>query len=521
MGSRPSFEKHPLEARSGASRRPAWIALAPALVIGVCAPAAWAQETPKAAAAAPLQKPDITTRYRFIEQYDVGAGVPPAGTLGTYRVAFKTTNKESEDQPNNRAPLLTQSSIQMIYTERAAGLATFDSQMVTDVIRHFDTVRITPEPPAESKAARPSHPLEGMMLWIRPKPTAVAEVFNLSPERPLKVYDFMLAGTPIWLPSLVNLLPNTNLSAPPKKVGESWPLVGTAARALLGVQVGTGALKAKLEEVIPNAKAGGDWTAVISVAGQVQAGPTEASVNARILFTFAPPTAPRTAEGAASDVPENVVEAHGAITEIRMSTVNSMPLENPRLRLTNRREFVLQRQIRYDGPPLEVPNPAPKPTEENSWLTYTDPQGAFQLRFGQELLLNLETSDPPNKLVLESERSEGMKRASIYVFGAKEKFQPETLSKDLLTNLEKRGFEITRGAAGWLPEPDWPGMKVYHFDAAATAVNGTRSQLYGYYVHMGQNPWFFVDGGTTVDPPTPFRKEVEGIIRSIKLNPKK
>ena len=516
MKPRPAVDQRLFNPPCLAGRVLARVAPTLALALWLCGSAASGQDAAKTATVA---KPDISTRYRFIEQYDTGNGPPPAGTLGTYRLAFKNTNKVSEERTSG-APSTTQTSLQMIYTERAAAVAALDSQMVTDVIRHYETVRMTPQPPAENKT-KPYIPLEGMTLLVRPHPGSAPDVLTLTPDRPMRVVDFMYASTQIWVPNLVYLLPNTNLSASPKKVGETWPVVRNAASTLVGFGVQTGQLKAKLEDVAANAK-GDEWTAIISIAGQAQDGQNEAAVNARVVFTFAPPEAPRTVEGAAGEGrPENVVDARGAITEIRLASVNTQPSgDDTRLRISNRREFVLQRQIRYDGPPLDVPNPAPKPNEENSWLTYVDPGGEFQLSYPQELMYDPETSNE-NLLVLLNQRPEGVKIVKVYVMGPKHKFQPEATSKDLVKDLEKQKFELNRGHDGWLPEAEWPGMKIYHFEAAATDVNDKRFDVNKYWVHMGQSPWFAVESTTTLDPPGPFRKEVETIIKGIKLTPKR
>jgi hypothetical protein len=392
--------------------------------------------------------------------------------------------------------------------------------MVTDVIRKYETVRITPRPPAENKL-KPYNPLDGMELLIKARLGSPPEILTLTPERPMHLDDYGYAGLQIWLPNLIYLLPNTNLSAAPKKVGETWPVVRMAASTLVGLPVQTGMLKAKLEDVAPNAK-GDEWTAIISVTGQPTEGQNEIAVNARIVFTFAPPMAPRPIDGVAGDSrPENVVDAHGAITEIRMASVNTQPIdEDNRLRRRSVREFILQRQIHFDGPPLIVPTPLPKANEENSWLTYVDPAGGFEFRLSQDLVFDPEQSDQ-NRLYFKRQQGDGMKRFVLYAMGDKQKFQPEKLNKELLSTMEKGGLEINRGEEGWLPESDWPGMKVYHMEAAATDVNGVRTQLNGYWVHMGQSPWFFIDAATTLDPPGPFRKEVETIIKGIKLTPKR
>jgi hypothetical protein len=491
------------------------------LVIGlfaqvVCGGNAFAQEPAKSAR---LAKPDINMRYRMIEQYDTSNGRPPEGTLGTTRAAFKISIKTSTEQRSG-APTTVEDGLQVIFLERAAAVAALDNQLVESVIRRYETVRVTPPPPT-SGTQKPYVPLQGMTLFIKPVAGGPPQILSLTPERPMHDVDFRYAAVQIWLPNLIYILPNTNLSASPKRVGESWPVVRLAATTLMGFPVQTGVLTAKLEDVVASPK-GDVWTATIGITGQVQEGPMDAAVNARVLFSFAPPLAKKSADPASNDSsPENVVDCFGGITEIRMTKESRVPIdESSRLRRTIVQQFVLQRQLQYDGPPLEVPVPMPKPNEQNSWLTYADPDGRFEFRYDQALIHRTDYGDH-NAILLRADPPEGLKRVVIHVRSDKDKFQPETLTKDVVAAMEKEGYEIRKGDEGWLPEADWPGMKVYHVELAATDSEGRRTHHHGYWVHLGQSPWFIVDSATTIDPSTPFRAEVETLIKSIKLKSKK
>ncbi len=70
---------------------------------------------------------------------------------------------------------------------------------------------------------------------------------------------------------------------------------------------------------------------------------------------------------------------------------------NGRLRQTVTRELIVDRRIDDPGEAAAAPRLSPEANEENSWLTYDDPQGKFHFRFPQEF----RPGRPPDDFSLE------------------------------------------------------------------------------------------------------------------------
>ena len=103
---------------------------------------------------------------------------------------------------------------------------------------------------------------------------------------------------------------------------------------------------------------------------------------------------------------------------------------------------------------------------------------------------------------------------------------PEFHKKDLNENWARNRRDVLHGPAGWLPEADWAPykMKVYRIEAAekpggAAARDVPRIFLDHYLVLFSQNESLAVDAITGQDPPTPFRKQVEEILKTFVLSP--
>ena len=220
-----------------------------------------------------------------------------------------------------------------------------------------------------------------MTLWFHPRPLDDPQVLCLTEGRSLRENDYGIAARQIFLPDLSKVLPSL-----PLRVGDTWKVPVAGTKVLLGDRSASGdGLTGKLVEVRKGGKEG-QWVAVLSLTGRAVVGPNGSmAVNARLLFTFTEPEPP---EARKDKEDEAKVDALGGITEVRMAQTATGPLtsgSNERLRLTRTRELVLERHLEDAGAPLPVPNPLPQATEENSWLTYENPDGLFHFRFPQEL----------------------------------------------------------------------------------------------------------------------------------------
>ncbi|MHC5541644.1 single-stranded DNA-binding protein [Singulisphaera rosea] len=170
------------------------------------------------------------------------------------------------------------------------------------------------------------------------------------------------------------------------------------------------------------------------------------------------------------------------------------------------------------------------PTEENSWLTYDDPQGAFHFRHPQDLRLGPQTNDDMVEL-LRNRSAAGPDRVVLLrqhrtgdTVADKQNRNPDFLAK----TIEERwkSYDILRGPAGWLPDADWAPskMKVYRMSlalrgAGAASKRDARIHDDNYLVLFGRDDSIVVESSTIQDPPSPFRAEVEAIIKTVQLGP--
>jgi hypothetical protein len=435
-----------------------------------------------AAPSAPQQVGDLTTRYRFIERYTTAPEPGKPRDLNQYRVAVREVIRVA-DETAQGTPDRKETTIQVIYTERPAVVATTGA--VTDVVRRYEALRIAPTPPT----ARPSDakPLEGLTLWYHQRPNAPPLILSLDPARTLNETEYRINSQAVYMPDLVGVLP-----ARPSLVGDRWRVPRPAAAVLLGGRPTQGgdSLVATLLDV-RKAPAGNDRVAVIGVAGHAQMPPAGAdrALNARVLFTFADPgqaaaPAPGAATAAGAAGSGGAVDARGAITEVRLARSSAMTIPssaNGRLRRSLTWEMVVQRQLPPGnvGEPLAVPSPPPAPTEQNSWLTYTDPKGRFSFRHPQEL----QPQDAPgapvddNMIQLTDSRAGTTEGHVVTIIlqtktgdPAKDRASrdPEIHKKELSEEWERSHRDVLWGPSGWLPEAEWAPhkMKVYRFEAA-------------------------------------------------------
>ena len=478
-------------------------------------------------APAPAQVGDLTTRYKLVERYTATPEKALAGEIGQYRVAIRDVLKVISEKAQG-TPDRQETSVQIIFAERPVAVSS--SGVVTDTIRHYEALRVSPVPPGFKPSA--VKPLDGLTVWEKIFANANPLVMSLTKDRGLTETEYSINARVVVMPALAAALP-----ALPSRVGDRWRIPKSASAALLGERPMQGdSLVGTLIDVRKGGADAAEMTAVIGVSGRAQMPPNGADtvMNARILFSF---TAPKS-EGRVA--PAGPIEARGRITELRLakSSTSAIPGSNGRLKRTFTHELTLQRPVVGTGAAIAAAD-EPKMTPENSWLRYDDPQGRFNFRHPQKLLVDtrlpledsvqlVETSAagfPDKVFTLQLQPKTGKADAD------RNNLDPDFHLKTLTDEWSKKRQEVLRGPSGWLPESDWEPykLKVHRIEAAfkiggggapgAPAGDAQRVFFDYYLVLTAQKESLVVTSMTADDPPLPYRNVVESVIRTIQLGP--
>ncbi|HEX8199903.1 MAG TPA: hypothetical protein VF590_05410, partial [Isosphaeraceae bacterium] len=268
----------------------------------------------------------------------------------------------------------------------------------------------------------------------------------------------------------------------------------------------------------------GQATATIEVAGRVQAGRAEVAVGARIRFVFTPPPPlpPAVGEPAPASAGDGTIDAPGAITRLDLAQVEAPGAGRDSASRPRKRELILERRL---GDPQDFPLPLPKaepvPSPENSWLTHVDPRLRFHFRHPQDLLP--QPAPEPGVILLAHRRPEGADLVRLEPAPGT-LLQPEAITRRKAAEWGTLDLQVVPGSPRWLPEAEWPGQRVYRFEAAlkpgARGSHGiSRVHFDGYVVHFGRDASLYAEGMTSQDPPTPFRDQVEDLLRTFTLGP--
>jgi hypothetical protein len=454
---------------------------------------------------------DLVTRYRFIERYTTQPDKAGPGVIGPYQVAFKSIVTVTTDNPRG-APDRRQYDRQVITTEQPAELSGGpDQSEVTALIRRYEKAVFRPD--TWTKMSGPK-PLEGLSILFRNIPNEeMPEVLILNENRRLLEKEYRFVAHQPFVPDLAFILPEA-----PVHVNDAWPVPREGAGALIEGRIYSGALRAKLAAVRPDAKGTGR-VAVIRVSGRLTINLGETAVNSELEFHFTPPSPPA---GGGREEP-TLIDARGAIMRASVAqTVSYYPpgQGNDRRLRTMRRELVLERRLGNPGAPLTVPKPLPKPTEANSWLLFVDDRGRFHFLLPQSLV-TAPDQVPGDRIMMGKARPDGSSDMVVLTFWPNTQVKPEAANKDFFDQLRNRnGVDVDPGASQTLPEADWPKMRVTRTEAAAR-LGGSRGPqrlyLYSYVAQLSQNASVTIGASTVQDPPTQFRKDVEDVLRSFKL----
>lgn len=459
---------------------------------------------------------DLVTKFRFVEHYEKTDAKAPPGSIGQYRVVTRDTIKVVTEKKQG-TPERTEATQETEYRERPAELT--GSNEIKSGVREYGAYRITPNP--NTKPSRPD-PLKGLTIWYQPHEGSDPQVLSLTKGRGLREDEYTIIRREVFLPDLAGLLPTI-----PSRVGDRWGVSKAASRALVGSSALT--LAATLQQV-RQAAAGPNWEAVIGVTGRSPARSNSGAmaVNARVVFSFPPPES----DGKEAEKAEKIVDARGAVVELRMATSAVSPLPpNGRLRQTVTRELIVDRRIDAPGEALPLPDSPPEANEENSWLSYDDPQGKFHFRFPQEF----RPGRPPDDFSLELVRPrpggpDTLEFQRVVKTGDAEADRlnrdPEFHLKMLKEEWRQNKYNVIPGPHAWLPEADWAAAKrkVYRAESvlkgpATAGKPELRVHNDLYFVQFGRDESLVVTSNTVQDPATPFRNQVEAILRTFDFGP--
>ena len=468
---------------------------------------------------------DLANRYRFVEHYPREDGRELAGSQGPYRVGLIEVIKDVIDQPQG-APRRSEITRQSVYIERATEQAGVGG--VIGSVRFIERYLTKPEDPARMMGLQP---LAGLTVAGRFRSGDWPLIASLTDRKPTD-YEYEVITRQMVVPQLLLILPGQAI-----RTGDSWRIPRRGAQAILGDPKANGdGLVGKFNELRKEVD-GPRLVAVFGVTGRITTSIGESAVNAEVFFTFQPeapaksPLESSSALNPSGRTSEGLIEARGAITEVRMARTTSGPLAGPgRLRFQSTREVTMQRQINLDNLPSALPKlpAASKTSGPESALTWVDPSKRFQFDHPQDLLpLERPLLAPlePGSTALARSRRE-VRDLIQFDFVAKT-LGPDDLKAKLAAKYAQMKLKVIQGEEGWLPEVDWPNQKVYRIEAAVQVPNGgdepssrsTRIHFDGYLVQTAQAASFLVIATTSGEPVAPFRREVEQILKTILLDP--
>ena len=483
-------------------------------------------EGPAAASASTPSKTqkvaDLTPRYRFAERYTVDDKRVGPGVIGPSRVAVLETARDSVESAQG-APRRTESTRQAIYAERPA--ETGSVGVVVSTARVYEKYLAKPEDASPGAAGRP---LEGATLLVRPRLGDPPQVLCLTPGRSLTESEYQAIGRQVYVPHLAMILP-----AQAVRLGDTWRVPRKGAQALLGdpsIQGDT--LVGKLAEVRKEVD-GPRMVASIAITGKVAAPGEETTVNAEVLFTFQASTIPREPARKSGMLPlptGDQVDSPGAVTEVRLASITTGAVTGPgRLRFQSNRELTLHRQLGASAGAAPVPPVAevPEPDEANSWLSRADPSGHSTFRHPQDFVPPSRAQPPAEAGTTLLYRAGRDGRDMFQLKYSDKVLAPEDLRKEMAERYQALKMEVLNGEELWLPEADWPGMKVHRIDAAVKMVDpkavrsigSTRVHFDGYLIQFPRAASILVIASTSKEAVAPFRTEVERVLRSIKIDP--
>lgn len=455
---------------------------------------------------------DLTHRYRFSEQYFARDAAAAPGLIGAYRVTARETFREDSGAPAPARPARVR---QVEYIERPSEVSGLGTVVAT--MRTYERLQSVPE---ESAGDSSVPLLNGLTVWYRPQRDALPQILSLEGRR-LREREYDLAAHQIFLPGLSALLPGNSV-----RIGDTWRIPHKAVQALLAEpETRATTLTGRFQE-LRRPLVGAGLQAAFAITGRIQTPLAETLVNAEVVFTFSTPRAGDAAKKVNDDA---LVDARGAITDLRMARVAQGNLPGPDggpgRKFRVEQQVVLERRLGGLGPVVRgtAPTTTPPATVANSWLTYNDPKGRFSFQHPQDLLPpSRGQSTPessPNSIFLTKGGSEGRDLVQIEVFT--DRREPEALKANLDSMWQRAQGDVIRGGEEWLPPLDWPSMKVYRIEAALKPpFRGPRAQRIhfdAYLLQLADDTSMTAIATTTRDAVPAFRRDIEQMLKTIRL----
>jgi hypothetical protein len=497
--------------------------LTTALTACVVGTIAFAQEPAKTAAPAPTQEPaakvdepkpaepqtpkavgDLTARYRFQERFTNQAGNLPFGVIGQYQAAFRETTVSDTSGTAKSTRV-----VQAIFTERPVEVSPVDERKVTDSIRHYSKVNITPDP---WKDRKDQLPLKDLTIWYRELASEAPLVLVLTPGRSLLEEEYKFAISYNFVSDLAYLLPDA-----PVRIGDKWKVGRDGAAALMNNGVMEGTLTGKLTEILVHPKDPKLRLAVINITGKVVTGIDkdvyDTAVNARVDFAFL-----------AGSKDNTVIDASGAIEKVLLAEVSNLriPIPGQTQTRTTKRDLVFEMKRPGAEPLIAIPNPRPKATPENSWLTYHDAKNRFHLRHPQGFE-PVAYVQQPNRIDLRHYLPDRSFDVVQIEFVEKPGERPEKQFAQLTSDWAKQGFDVQLGVSERLPDVEWPNMAVNHMEAALNYSDPQGRPLHrffdAYFLQFARDVTLRVSATTFQDQPEAFRAQVLSLLKTAKLGP--
>jgi hypothetical protein len=491
---------------------------------------------------APASTEALSVRYRFIEKYSPNEDSEKRDAITQYRVGVRERFKRRSEKAQG-APDQSEESRQTIYTERAAHVSKLGE--VTDSVRRYDYDVIHTRETVKSPS------LQGLTILYHRRAGDLPQILNLTSDRPLRESDYDRIRVQVFVPQLMALFPTR-----PARVGDTWEISPQLARLVWSEQPQTDdyELTGRLIEVGKAATTGSSLTAVIGVSGRFTLNGALNLFNAKIYFTFDPPTAatglpagsgaapattdngPRRASGKRD---EGIHDARGRINIALMAQTAERATTDgeSRLKQYETHELHLERRPQTtndaDGSSsgLKIPVPIPTADVANSWLLYDDPKGRIHFRHPQELGLSPSMTDPDvlefhdrklemvdDVFVLRLARAaDDPQRARLFR-------DAEQFRREIDEDWAKRKVDVVRGPAGWLSAEDWEPLKVYRKElgvktAGVDEKGGRVERVYiDYYLVLSKaNDCVRVESYTKRDNHVAFRTDVERMIKSFRI----
>jgi len=463
----------------------------------------------------------LSSRYRFVERYSLEDHPERPDLISQYRVGSKVTTKIVREKAQ-AAPERSETSHTEGYVERAARVTRTGEAI--DLIRRYDRVIIKELAP--SRSLNPPF-LEGLLVWYHRRPPIKPQIISLT-DRGLREDEYNKITEGMSLPQLMSFFPIV-----PTRVNESWSISAKAVQDVSGELPSSDEFDMNGKIVnVSKTKDNDGLVAVISITGQFNLDIRPCAFSGTIEFTFIPRMVPRPRTGA-EDAPR-IVEAAGQITDARLAQTMAASLHagEGRAKILATREVWLQRRPlaqkgERGGPtvPIDLPAAVPVATVANSWLTYDDPDGRFQLRHPQDLQPPSLPDRTPAAVDLENPGRDSRFGLKLPPTGGETQDPSFRDAAHFQKAHEDQfaGADISWGKPGWLDDPVWQDLsgKVYRMEGAWKRDNAeTPVYIDLYYVELDRNratQRFVVESWTVRPDHLAFRNQTEEMIRLFKL----